>query len=109
MGKVDGAESVWAADPPAVWLDETIGRLVARRTATAPDAPAIHWLADDDVLTWTYGELHSRSASVATALRTSVEPGARVAVCAPNSLEWVVAFYAAAQVGVTVVPVNPAM
>ena len=30
-------------------------------------------------------------------------------MCAPNSLDWVVAFYAAARVGATFVPVNPAM
>src|SRR6476620_6363750 len=101
MGKVEGPESVWAADPPAVWFDDTVGQLLARRATAAPDAPAIHWLGDDDVVTWTYRELHARAASVATAMRASVDPGARVAVCAPNSFEWVLAFYAAAHVGVT--------
>ena len=42
-------------------------------------------------------------------MRTVLGPGACVAVCAPNSLDWVVAFYAAARVGATFVPVNPAM
>jgi fatty-acyl-CoA synthase len=109
MGKVKGPASVWEADPPAVWLVDTVGQLLARRATGAPHAPAIHWLGDDVLVTWTYAELHTRAASVATAIRASVDPGARVAVCAPNSLEWVLAFYAAAQVGVTFVPMNPAM
>jgi fatty-acyl-CoA synthase len=110
MGKVEGTVSLWTAEPPAVWFDETVGQVLARQAAATPDAPAVHWLGDDDALvTWTYGDLHGRGASVATAMRTSVGPGGRVAVCAPNSLEWVVAFYAAAQLGATFVPVNPAM
>ncbi|MFI5045956.1 MAG: class I adenylate-forming enzyme family protein [Acidimicrobiia bacterium] len=110
MGKVDGPTSLWEADPPAVWIDETVGRLLARQAAATPDTPAVHWLGDDETLvTWTYGDLHARVASVATAVRASVGLGGCLAVCAPNSLEWVVAFYAAAQVGSTFVPLNPAM
>jgi fatty-acyl-CoA synthase len=109
MGKVPGAVSVWEADPPAVWFEETVGQMLARQADTTPDAPALRWLGDDALVTWTYRELHARSASVATAIDASVEPGARVAVCAPNSLEWVVAFYAAAMAGATCVPMNPAM
>jgi fatty-acyl-CoA synthase len=110
MAKVQGKASLWTADPAPVSFDETVGQLLARQTATTPDAPALHWLGDDDALvTWTYRDLHARSACVATAMHASAQPGARVAVCAPNSLEWVVAFYAVAQSGMTFVPVNPAM
>ena len=110
MGKVEGTASLWTADPPAVSLDETVGQLLARQAAAAPDAPALHWLADDDALvTWTYRDLHTRTAKLAHSIRAAIAPGGRVAVCAPNSLDWVVAFYAAAQVGATFVPVNPAM
>ncbi len=65
--------------------------------------------SDDAVVTWTYHDLWSQSARTAAALRPFVRPGACVALCAPNSLEWVAAFYGAAQVGVTCVPVNPAI
>jgi fatty-acyl-CoA synthase len=93
-----------------VWLDETVGQLLARQADATPDAPAIHWLDGDDTLvTWTYRDLSSRAARVAKAMRASVVRGGRVAVCAPNSLEWIAAFYAAAQLGATFVPVNPAM
>jgi fatty-acyl-CoA synthase len=109
MGKVEGT-SLWTADPPAVWLDETVGQLLARQSAATPDAPALHWLVDDQALvTWTYGDLHDRTARVARSMRAAVAPGARVVVCAPNSLDWVVAFYAASQAGATFVPVNPAL
>ena len=110
MGKVEGTASQWTADPPAVWFDETVGQLLARQAAATPGAPAVHFLGGDETLvTWTYGDLHARSASLATVMRTSAGPGTRVAVCAPNSLEWVAAFYATAQVGATFVPLNPAM
>ena len=109
MGKVEGTASHWTADPPAVWLDETVGQVLARQATATPDAPAVHWLGDDGLVTWTYGDLRDRSARVVRAMRAAVDPGARVAVCAPNSLEWVAAFFAAAQLGATFVPVNPAM
>lgn len=110
MGKVQGTASLWGADPPAVWFGETVGQVVARQAEETPEAPALHWLGDDDALvTWTYGDLQAHAARAATVLRTSAGPGGRIAVCAPNSLEWVVAFYAAASVGTTFVPLNPAM
>ena len=110
MGRVGGNASHWRAEPPAVWLDETVGEVLARQAAATPEAPAVHWMdTDDAVVTWTYRDLWSQSARTAAALRTSVGPGGCVVVCAPNSLEWVAAFYGAAQVGATFVPVNPAM
>ena len=57
MGKVDWAASHWIADPPAVWRDETVGQVLVRQAAATPDAPSVHWLGDDDLVTWTYGEL----------------------------------------------------
>jgi fatty-acyl-CoA synthase len=110
MAKIEGAASLWIADPPAVWLDGTVGQVLVGRAGSSPDAPAVHWLSEDGALvTRTYGELLSSSASVATAMRTEAGAGGRVALCAPNSLDWVVAFYAAARAGATCVPVNPAM
>jgi fatty-acyl-CoA synthase len=109
VGKVAGAASHWTADPPAVWLDETVGQLLVRQTEATPDAAAVHWLGDDGLVTWSYGDLDSHSARVAGALRAAVRPEACVAVCAPNSLEWVTSFFATARTGATFVPVNPAM
>ena len=61
MAKVEGPTSLWTADPPAVWFDETVGQVLARQAAATPDAPAVHWMGDDDTLvTWTYGDLHAR-------------------------------------------------
>ncbi len=110
VGKVDSNASLWNAEPHAVWLDTTVGHVLARQAAATPDTPALHWTEADTVVTWTYGELWSASARVATALRTSVEyQHMRGGVATQNSLEWVAAFYGAAQVGATFVPINPAM
>jgi fatty-acyl-CoA synthase len=93
-----------------VWFDETVGQMLARQAAATPDAPAVHWLGEDEALvTWTYGDLWSRAPRVARAIRALAGSGTRVAVCAPNSLEWVAAFHGAALAGATFVPVNPAM
>jgi fatty-acyl-CoA synthase len=110
MAKVQGTASLWSADPPAVWLGETVGRVLVERADATPEAPAAHWLSQDGELdTRTYVEVLSSSARVATAMRAAAGPGGRVAICAPNSLDWVIAFYAAARVGATCVPMNPAM
>ena len=110
MGKVEGSASLWTLDPAPVSIDGTVGQLLAGRAASTPDAPAVHWLGDDEVLvTRSYRDLRSRAARVATAVRSATGPGASVAVCAPNSLEWVDVFYATAQLGAPFVPLNPAM
>ena len=55
----------------------------------------------------TYGELGASVRTFAAALvRSGIEPGDRVAVWAPNSGEWVVAFLGLLAAGATLVPVN---
>jgi acyl-CoA synthetase (AMP-forming)/AMP-acid ligase II len=54
-----------------------------------------------------YRELHRRVRAVARVyLAEGVRPGDRVAVCAPNSHEWIEAGLAAGYIGATLVPIN---
>jgi HIP---CoA ligase len=57
--------------------------------------------------TLTYGELHEAARGFAAALVSAgVLPNDRVAIWAPNSIEWVVALLGLAQAGATLVPIN---
>ena len=81
----------------------TIPELVARAEARAADAPAI--VSGDR--TWTYAELGRQSRRFAAGLVAhGIEPGDRVAIWAPNSPEWIVAYLGLIQAGAVLVPVN---
>ncbi|WP_168210448.1 class I adenylate-forming enzyme family protein [Persicimonas caeni] len=55
-----------------------------------------------------YSDFAERAARVAGGLSAhGVEPGDRVAVMLPNSLEWLECFFAAAHLGAVAVPINP--
>ncbi|MEV6177923.1 FadD3 family acyl-CoA ligase [Streptomyces sp. NPDC052015] len=55
----------------------------------------------------TYGELGARvERSAAACLASGVEPGDRVAIWAPNSLDWMVAALGAVSAGAVLVPLN---
>jgi long-chain acyl-CoA synthetase len=73
--------------------------------ATTPDAPALHGPRG----TTSYGELAGLVASVAERLRAEgVSEGDRVALVAPNSVEFAVGYLAALSRGAVSVPLNPA-
>jgi fatty-acyl-CoA synthase len=56
--------------------------------------------------TITYGELIERSCKLAHGLQNYVEPGERIAVLVPNSMDWIVIELAAGLIGAIVVPIN---
>ena len=57
---------------------------------------------------WTYGQVREQSGELAAALADlGLKPGARIALLLPNRPEWVIAFLAAARLGLTVVPLDP--
>lgn len=61
-----------------------------------PDRPAVR----QDGLEMTYSQLDQRASRVATALiRLGVGPGDHVALCAPNSIDWVVFYYGVLKAG----------
>ncbi len=58
---------------------------------------------------WTYAETASQARALACALQElGVEKGDRIALNMPNWPEFVVSVVAAAELGATIVPVNPA-
>jgi HIP---CoA ligase len=81
----------------------TIPAAVVRAAARFGDTEALA----DGTVRLTYTELHERVRTLARALLArGVEPGDRVAVCAPNTHHWVVAALGALYAGATLVPVN---
>ena len=99
-----------AAEVAAV-TDDTIGALLRRAAATAPDAVAlVDGVADPrDRARWTYAELLARAETIAHGLLDRFTPGERLAVWAPTAPESLVLTYAAALAGLVLVPVNPAL
>jgi fatty-acyl-CoA synthase len=90
----------------------TLGDELRDRAETAPDACALiatSLLRPGTLSRWTYGQLHHAAGRGARALLARVEPGARIAVWAPNVAEWAILFYSGALAGLELVPLNPAL
>jgi fatty-acyl-CoA synthase len=97
--------------PPTEIADDTIGGLLRRAAATAPDVVAlVDGVADPAARTrWTYAELLARAEGIAHGLLGRFTPGERLAVWAPTAPESLVLTYACALAGLVLVPVNPAL
>lgn len=57
---------------------------------------------------WTYSDLLDQAEQTARALLGRFKPGDRIAVCSPNSPEWVILEFGTALAGMVIVPANPA-
>ncbi|WP_299574887.1 AMP-binding protein [uncultured Williamsia sp.] len=99
------------ADTSVEILEVTVGQLLVDRAATHADTLALVGTRHGDhaPVRLTYAELLDEALRVATALRTMVEPGAYVAIWAPNVVEWPVIEYGAALAGVVLVALNPVL
>ncbi|MCP5075472.1 MAG: AMP-binding protein, partial [Rhodobacteraceae bacterium] len=88
----------------------TVGGLLREVAAQHPAAPALVEVDMEGMTarTWTYGELLVESEELAFALSTRFAPGERITVWAPNIPEWLLAEYACALAGITLVTANPA-
>ncbi|MGO9872802.1 MAG: AMP-binding protein [Acidimicrobiia bacterium] len=87
------------------WNDDTLGRLVDRSLAAAPDARLNIW---SDARPWhgSYAEIRAEALQLVTALtEAGVERGDAVAFQLPNWREAVVAFYGLAMGGFVLVPI----
>src|SRR5262245_53894192 len=81
----------------------TIPAVLVEAAARHPDREAVV----DGPVRLTYARLHRRVRDVARFLRQrGVEPGDRVAICAPNTHHWVQAALGALYAGATLVPIN---
>src|SRR4051812_284409 len=82
----------------------SVASLLATRATTDPEAPFL--LAQGQTLT--YGEVDGRAEALAAALHNlGIEAGDLLALVLPACPEFVIAMFAAAKLGVTIVPLNP--
>lgn len=98
--------------PPGTTLISLIDRNVANIPQTVAyrfldfarshDRPDGHGAGDAVELTW--AQLDVRMRAVAARIQQATSPGDRVAILAPQGLDWVVAFFAALKAGVIAVP-----
>src|SRR3954452_16923505 len=103
-------ESYWPADTSRPLLDWTLGQALREVAAEIPDQVAlVEGISDPSQRRrWTYGQLLRDAERVATALLIKFKPGERIAVWAPNVVEWVLIEFGCAIAGMTMVTVNPA-
>jgi long-chain acyl-CoA synthetase len=77
--------------------------IVERSALYFPDRPAIGGTGPE----MTYRALNGRANRVATALiKRGIRPGDRVALCAPNSLEWIVFYFGVLKAGAVPVTIS---
>ncbi|GLZ36536.1 AMP-dependent synthetase/ligase [Actinokineospora sp. NBRC 105648] len=88
--------------------DDTLTDAVFRRATETPDRPLFGARVDGAWVPTTYGEFAERVRAVAGGLLAAgVEPGDRVAVLGPTSVDWAVADFAVLSVGAVTVPIYP--
>ena len=88
-------------------LQLTIGRLLADAAREAPDREAL--VSCQQGLRLSYRELDAQSDLFAKGLlQLDLRAGDRIGIWSPNNVEWIVAMYAAAKLGLILVNVNPA-
>lgn len=102
--------SHWPAQTDIPLVDRSLGEALRDIAVAVPDRPALVEATEhgEPARRWTYGELLDWSERTAHALLGRFSPGDRVAVCAPNVVEWIPLLYGCALAGIVVVTVNPA-
>lgn len=88
-------------------LYQTIGEALGQAARLHSDQDAVVFLQQNHRLS--YRELQRTVQTVAgNLLRLGLSPGDRLGIWAPNRLEWILTQFAAAQIGVILVTINPA-
>jgi fatty-acyl-CoA synthase len=106
-GGVAGLMAYASGPAPEPLLAETIGAALRRTARAQPDREAVVSIEEGRRLS--YRELDEHVDAVARGLLAAdIQVGDRVALCAPNCLEWVLLQYAVARVGAVLVALNPA-
>ena len=86
--------------------EATLGDLLSRAVADAPDTVAL--VSAADARRWTYTELDAAADRVARALTGLFEVGDRIAIWSTGLPEFVLLQFGAARAGLVIVPLNPA-
>ena len=88
--------------------DIALGDLLREAAREAGDRVALVDGVEDPALRrrWTYNALLAEAEQVARALLARFKQGDRIAICSPNSAEWVIFEYGVALAGMVLVPVN---
>jgi len=101
----------WDAECGVDLVGFTVGRLLIERAHQHPERAAIvgvrHGVGRSERLS--YGALLEEATQVADALLTLTPRGSRVALWAPNVIEWPIVQYGAALAGMVLVAINPAL
>ncbi len=100
MTEVTGV--VHARSPVREW---TVGQLLKHAALEAADRIAVK----DGAIAWTYTELQTVSERMARFLLGHFKPGEHVAIWGANSAPWILYQMAAAQAGIVLVTLNPAL
>ena len=101
------AKSYYCGASTTQIIYETIGGYFDRVANEHPDNPAL--VLRHQNVDWTYSELHRRVDQLAAGLISlGIEPGDRVGIWGPNSVEWVLTQLATAKIGAIMVCINPA-
>lgn len=92
------------SDTAARTDSRTLGGVLRQRAGERPDDTFIVFGGRS----WTFREVHEQASNLAAALAgLGIEPGDRIAIDLPNWPEFAVSIFAAAQLGATIVPLNP--
>ena len=103
-------ESYWPADQSKPIRDITIGQSLREAATEVPDRLAlVEGVADPAKRRrWTYAQLLTDAERVASALLHRFKPGERIALWAPNVVEWALIEFGCAIAGMTLVTISPA-
>ncbi len=103
--------SYWPRDESIPLVDHTVGSLLAERAEAHSDTIAVVGNPNGGgaALRLSYAALYERARRVAAGLAAITEPGDRVALWAPNVVEWPIIQYGAALAGVILVALNPVL
>jgi len=104
-------ESYWPADTLSPLVDMTLVQALREVAAEVPDRFALVEGIEDQAKRrrWTYAQLLKDVERVASAMLTKFKPGERVALWAPNVVEWEIIQLGCAMAGLILVTVNAAL
>ena len=104
--KESGEQPINESSKPAE--DQTMVDLVVQQAESLPDKIALQMKRDGEWVRYSYSQLYEVSRQVAFALwERGYRKGDRAILFAENQPEWGIAYLAAVQIGVIVVPIDP--